>query len=420
MRWPCAALVVVAVAALSTPARAGTYDVWSCAGPDRAPLPATGWVPESQFGSVRSTCGMAGGAFAGSLNTDGIPSGGFARWTFVAPPDTTIAGVTIQRAANSSGTFQSGRGYFLFRDSPVLQPGYGLDACIQFTSPCVRPGDPAEPWSEASRYSSGAIQAGRLIASAQCDGPSPCPAAPDAARGAFQIYRARITVADAFPPAFRVPPSGSLLDGGGPVSGTRSVSFDGRDLGGGIRAAEIVIDGQPVAREDVAAGGRCREPFNDPVPCPGTAAGTIALETAGLDNGIRRAQVALVDVAGNRSLSDPVTIRVHNDKLPNGVGASRTAKLSAAFRVFGGRRRHVRVVGHRARAVVSGRLVDGKGSPIARANVTVHARLDHLGARERPVATIRTGAGGRFRWRAPSGPSRFFRVAYRDLRERRA
>ena len=40
------ALLVPAVA------RAGTYEVWSCAGPDGAPVPADGWRPET-FGILR-------------------------------------------------------------------------------------------------------------------------------------------------------------------------------------------------------------------------------------------------------------------------------------------------------------------------------------------------------------------------------
>ena len=39
--------VVAVVAASAPPASAGTYDVWSCAGPAGEPLAATGWAPQS-------------------------------------------------------------------------------------------------------------------------------------------------------------------------------------------------------------------------------------------------------------------------------------------------------------------------------------------------------------------------------------
>ena len=146
------------------------------------------------------------------------------------------------------------------------------------------------------------------------------------------------------------------------------------------------------------------------MPCPLKSAGTIALDTAALDNGPHRFQVALVDAAGNRALSDPVSVIVRNAKHPNGTGASRVARLGARFR---GRGRSERLVEFGKSAVVKGRLVDGSGTPIGGATLQIHARLDRLGERERHVATVRTRANGRYRWHTTRGPSRFIRVGYR-------
>jgi hypothetical protein len=106
---------------------------------------------------------------------------------------------------------------------------------------------------------------------------------------------------------------------------------------------------------------------------------------------------------------------VHNDKEPNGVGASRVAKLTASFRSRG-RHRAERLVRFGKRATVVGRLVDGAGAPIRGAVLQVNSRIDRLGAREHVVATVRTDANGRYRWRTTKGPSRFIRIGYRTYK----
>jgi hypothetical protein len=408
-------VAIVLHVALDAQAHAGTYDVWSCAGPAGEPLPARGWTAEARGGTTGSSCGLNGGSFSARLDPGQVPSGSFARWTFDAPRNTTIASVTIHRFAGASGSAQWHRSYFLFQGAPVIAEGYGLDVCAFLTSPCAHPGDLAAPLSDASRYSSPPLSAGRLIASAQCDGSEPCAPQDYAAAGVIVIFGAQIRLADAFPPVFRSAPSGSLLQASSVVAGERSVSFDGRDLGGGLRAAAVIVDGRSVAREFVAADA-CREPFNLPAPCPETAAGTIGLDTATLENGPRRIQVALVDAANNRTLSDPVVVSVHNDKEPNGTGASRGARLVAGFPNRAGRRRVERRVRFGGSSIVTGRLVDRAGTPIGGAELRVASRIDRLGEREREIATIMTNAHGRFRWRTPPGPSRFLRITYRAYR----
>jgi hypothetical protein len=417
VRFAAVSLVTLTLIAGGAPAQAGTYDVWGCAGPAGEPLPATGWTPQSRGGTVNSTCGVRGGSFSASLNPGEVASGSFARWTFEAPKDTTVAGVTIHRVASASGNYGAWwRSYFLFRDSPLAVEGYGLDVCAYLTSPCAKPGDPASPLSAANQYTSPAISAGRLIASAQCDGSQPCPPQDPATAGSFAIYRAQVALADAFPPTFPAPPTGSLLDVSGVIGGDRAASFQGSDLGGGISAAEVVIDGTPVARSPIADGATCRTPYSSPVPCPLTAAGTISLDTATLSNGRHVVQVALVDAASNRTLSDPVIVAIHNDKRPNGVNASRIARLRARFLTRGRRARAERRVEFGERATVIGRLVNDAGAPIRRAQLRITSRIDRLGEREREIARIRTKKNGRFRWRPPVGPSRFLRVTYRAYR----
>jgi hypothetical protein len=402
----------IAIALTAPPAHAGTYDVWSCAGPSGEPLPANGWTRESMGGYLGSTCGRPNGALGGRLDEGAVPRGSFARWIFEAPDDTTIARVTMHRTVVPFGLSTIwGRAYLLYRDSPVIREGYGLDACVYLAGPCANSGDDRNPFSDANRFSASSLRAGRLIASAECGGQeATCPAQPIERAGRFTIYRAQIGLEDAFPPTFRSAPSGGLLDAAAPVGGKRAVWFDGVDRGGGLHAAEVVVDGVTVARSALGAEASCREPFRDPVPCPTAADGLIEVDSSLLENGRRNVQLALVDAAGNRTLSEPVAVLVHNDKDPNGTTASRAARLTARFR---GGRHSVRRVAFRKTAMVTGRLADRAGTPIGGARLQVYARLDRLGAPERPVATVKTRPNGRYRWIAPRGPSRFIRVAYR-------
>jgi len=66
-------------------------------------------------------------------------------------------------------------------------------------------------------------------------------------------------------------------------------------------------------------------------PCPLAADRTLSLNTAELPNGAHSVHVALIDAAGNRTLSDPVPIVTRNGGAPNGKGASRFARLRGWF-----------------------------------------------------------------------------------------
>ena len=56
----------------------------------------------------------------------------------------------------------------------------------------------------------------------------------------------------------------------------------------------------------------------------------MALDTTQISNGTHVIQVALIDAAGNRTLSDAGTqVEVRNRGVPNGAGASQFARLDA-------------------------------------------------------------------------------------------
>lgn len=58
--------------------------------------------------------------------------------------------------------------------------------------------------------------------------------------------------------------TGGGLAGTGPLSGTQSLSYDAEDMGSGVRLAELLVDGQSVAKNDYIA--EC--PYQSFAACP--------------------------------------------------------------------------------------------------------------------------------------------------------
>src|SRR5262249_1611125 len=73
--------------------RAGTYDVWSCRGPEGSPLATSAWTPSGQ---VADTCAQPNGALR--VTPDGSVR-------LAAPDGTRIAGYQLWRASNDDQIF---------------------------------------------------------------------------------------------------------------------------------------------------------------------------------------------------------------------------------------------------------------------------------------------------------------------------
>jgi hypothetical protein len=142
------------------------------------------------------------------------------------------------------------------------------------------------------------------------------------------------------------------------------------------------------------------------------ADGTLVFDTAQIANGAHNVQVALIDAGGNRTLSDPVAIVTRNGGQPNGIGATRFARLRSWFRVRG-RSMRASTVAYGRRASVSGILTTADAKPIAHASIDVTSTARRQGARTRRLAPVETDARGRFRFTARAGSSRQLQFGYR-------
>jgi hypothetical protein len=387
-------LAVPAVAA------ARTYSVYTCRLPDGKPAAiadsASGWRASLRTATVNThldnRCPSGGGIDA-LMAGAGHDLGDGGAWRFLPPAGTSLGGFriewrgddqaggesTISRSDQPDPTYVQRNGGGSFQQT-VTQSGLDiqyLDAIVacSFQTP-------------------------------QC-GDTPA---------SFSITRARMTINDLTAP--QVSAVGGELPAAARLRRTMGVSFTGQDTGGGLYRVVIAADGVDGAAAPLPDGtGRCHDvatangdpyEFGWPQPCPLTAQTTVAVDTAGLPNGVHTITGYLEDAAGNRTvLFGPVARSVENSRgALNGANGGDDAVLTRRGRArrttsFGGRR-----------IVLRGALARG-GQPVVGAVLDVLAVNDVPGGRLHKIGEAHTNVRGHYSLRVRGGPSRLLRVAYR-------
>jgi hypothetical protein len=270
------------------------------------------------------------------------------------------------------------------------------------------------PLDSANRFAASGLHVTRLRLSLECHAVNPVPdpqCVPDSRLAMLRVYSSRVELEDLAPPIYVESVRGTLLNSSAPLAGEKTVTLHARDYGGGVARMGLVIDGQGFAEQSVdPTDSRCRIPFTSLVPCPLEIARTLAFDTALLGNGTHSVRVMVEDAAGNRTLSDPVTVTTRNGGQPNGKGATRFARLQTWFEDAG---RSERTVSFGRTRSIAGRLTDAAGHAIGGAQLQVMSRDRRPGARWRSARSTTTSEKGRFRFGPRSGASRVFRFEYR-------
>jgi hypothetical protein len=400
------AVLLVALLALLAPAtaRAGTYEVWSCAGPDGKPVAADGWRSEGYgyFSSPVNDCANGGGLYAGlngsfdhAANTENLI------WHFQVPDTVQISAYRLWRAAQVEAN--SGNAtpvYWMARQAPIYTGAYvvGPENCPG--NGCPGMGNPAEHFAAANLVTESGLSGVRdLFLVAGCGGSSGvnCAAgtgtAPDAVY--FRMFRAAVTLRDDSDPTFTSAPSGSL-NSGGVVSGPAGVSFSATDAGGGVAYAAVEVDGRIVADQTL-----CSTPYTAVLPCKPAASISLGFDTATLADGQHSARVLVADATRtNVAAFGPFTLTTAN--APTACATGEAQDVSVGF--------------DRKRSTIAygGKLnVLGQGPPGAQ--VRVFSRVARDSAVERLARTpIVAGPDGRFAYKVPAGPSRSLRFAVRS------
>jgi hypothetical protein len=354
-------LATTAAWTLPAAASAGNYVDYECAGPGGAPLPAAGFTPtESPKSSATNTCGTAGGQLSVGLTGDAPWTGGLsAVHAFVAPADTRIAGVTLDRTTTGAPVGSSFLTYQTNIDDTII------DGCLP-SAGCA--GDVA---GSVSRE----LNASRLELTAGCGGTiaNTC-----ATPIRLNVTRAAITLRDDIAPV----PSNlrGTLFAPKAKSGLTDVVFDVTDRGGGVYRTVTTIDGKLYEAKPLALG-TCTDldpsnanpyEFSGAVPCPLSQVGlTTTIDTTKLDEGTHTLSIHVEDAAGNSTpvIAPNSRFTVRNAR-PNGSPAGRTAngRLKMWFASNKSTRRSSRFG---TRVVVRGHLRDRRGRGIRGAEVEV-------------------------------------------------
>lgn len=439
------ALVVLTLSVVPPTANAGTVHLYSCRQPSGMAAPAAGWTAgiNAPVGYVDAynTCSQGGGLGAQLEGGVAHPANAAAQWTF-SPP----AGVQIVRAAlwrtSSVGP-----------DAPnvtpltyVAAPGPGftshnvIDRCLR-SEGCAGNGDGTFRRVDANRLQIPEDHLGEnasITLNASCGGvPNwTCPGNPGGAQAVAHLVAADIELLDRDPPVVAAT-SGDLVVGG-VLSGVRTLSVRASDVGLGLDAVGLAVDGKTVAEQSFpdSTGGRC-VPAEDPgdgtraylwpVPCPTSGSTTLEVDTRTISDGAHTLTTYVTDASGSRAVIGEASTIVHNSGRigpgspmqlrgdPNGSPVTDDGRLTAGFRHAVSRRcskasyrkRHRNACRTRttvkrarysssARDSVVGRLRTPDGAPIAGARVVV-LLTPHRGAgAQTMVASATTSSSGRY------------------------
>ena len=208
--------------------------------------------------------------------------------------------------------------------------------------------------------------------------------------------------------------SGEILDGG-TVRGVQSVQAAATDVGGGVRAVTVYVNGVTSRVDSLClpfvAGGS----YNRVKPCADSSGWrTLLLDTQndpGWVNGPNDLSICSTDAGGNQS-TPCVRRLVDVDNSCPASGSQPAARLDAGADV-GGRLRAQASVRSTDAPVIRGALATSTGSPVTGATVCVYQTIALADASPELVTTATTQPNGRFATKLDPGASRTVELVYR-------
>ena len=399
----CRTIAGTALAALlglpaaSAGADGATYTVFSCRGPEGTPVSTRAWQGDTGDTGLADGC-AAGGALAARVAGPRTGTGLVSGVRFIAPPGARIAGYRIHLTAE---TEQATPG-------TALQAGLSLGSLIQLPPVSIGCpaagcsfGDPADALAAANLVTSAGLPTPGLVLVARCAAGACQPPDPGGLAARVRLWRSAVDLVDDAPPAIGVP-VGSLL-GPGPVTGRASIAAPVADVGGGIAAVSLRIDGVERARVD--PGGDCVRPYTLVAPCPATLPASLETDTGTLAEGAHVAELCAIDAAGQTTGSGPIPFTIERSAAGGGGGTPNAGPAAPATAEIDLDRTRISLPARGRQVAGLVRRADGR--PAVGAQLVVRSRRFGAGApRARTERTLRTDAAGRFAFPAGTTPRR--------------
>jgi hypothetical protein len=420
-------------------AYAGSWMEVSCVNPSQSAAPSEGWSSFAAGGgygsNVGTSCGPGSPMYA-ILSTDAAVGVGSNETLQYTPP----GGSRLIGGSIDVSFYADGGGYNASGTAVAYTPEYAYNGsnvfyqCASGLPPCA---NGTYDFSGVLGIPGG--RGGNLYLSAGCGGAEGYACNSGGSEGAWSLVRLwwanLLLSSEATPTGSGV--SGTLLSAN--AEGTAELTLNAGDPGGpGVYLVVVQIDGKTLySGTPNTNGGKCVPVgssggalmFDYSQPCPASESVDLPINTASLPNGQHTLKVIVQDAAGNSAVVYDGSISTKQPAsnslgalpgpgtgaggsqaaaagVPNGTTASRSARIT-----LGLKRRITRTYGRRA-LHVTGRLLDGRGHPIAGATLDVLQQIDGW-ARASVIGHVHTRANGTFVARVPGGPTRTVQIAYR-------
>jgi hypothetical protein len=238
--------------------------------------------------AVGIDCGNASGVGGITQQPVGPSSAGGIRWRLTAPADTTISTVDAQLGIGSP-----------WDSNIVWEVRSGTGALLDLVESTVM--------SRRVHYT---VDSSTMTAQMGCTAINACtPAFGPTFTASARLSSIVATLKDDSPPTVSL---GALPSD--PVHGTIQVPYSASDRGSGIASVTLIVDGTPQPAFIDENGGKCggRKPYVFLVPCKLDLSTPLSLNTVSFPDGQHEIKIAVVDAAGQRSESAPLTITTHN------------------------------------------------------------------------------------------------------------
>ena len=221
-----------------------------------------------------------------------------------------------------------------------------------------------------------------------------------------------VEVADLVPPTLTA--SGEILQGG-EIHGVQPLVVTGSDVGGGVRAITVHVNGVTSKTDGLCLPFLPGGSYDRVKPCPDSSGPrTMLLDTEkdpGWVNGPNDVAICGSDAAGNQSA--PCVHQIVNvDNSCPASGSQPASRLESGADVGGALRTQAAVRSTQA-TVIRGFLATSNGIPVSGATVCAYQTVALSDASRELIATATTQSNGRFATKLDPGASRTVDIVYR-------